>query len=124
MVEPRLRRIEESDFSTLIAGDVQFDGTLTCSEPVLIKGVVTGDVRAEAEVYVGGDARVEAMVSAPTVSVHGTVRGDVTARKRVELFAGSTLTGNLTTQDLIVQSGCRFNGECRMPEPTRGDADA
>jgi cytoskeletal protein CcmA (bactofilin family) len=122
MAELRVRTIDESELDTVLADDFDFEGTIEFSEPLLIKGVVKGEVRSHSDLFIAESAHVEANVRASRVTVKGTIRGDVDATDRIELFAGAGITGNIRTPDLIVQSGSRLSGCCEMPQP--GSAEA
>jgi cytoskeletal protein CcmA (bactofilin family) len=116
MSDLRIRAIDESTLQTVLAEDVEFDGELRFSEPLLIKGTVKGTVISDTDLYVNPGATVAATVTAGKVSVKGTVTGDIIARSRLELFASARVEGNVTTPDLIMQSGCKLNGSCSMED--------
>lgn len=122
MSDLRIRAIDESTLQTVLAEDVDFDGELRFSEPLLIKGTVKGTVISDTDLYINPDATVAATISARKVSVKGSVVGDIHADGRLELFASARVEGNVTTPDLIMQSGCRLNGSCTMTggEPGEG----
>lgn len=124
MTDLRVRTIDEADLDTVLAGDIEFEGTIESAEPLLVKGHVTGDLRSDSDVYVADTAKVEADIDALRVSVKGAVAGDVVAKERVELFSGASISGNLRTPDLIVQSGSYLNGRCEMPEQVAASAEA
>ena len=133
MVELRVRTIDESELETVLAEDLEFNGTIEFGEPLLVKGRLSGEVHAQSDLFIAASAEVEADVVAARVSVKGTIRGDITASERIELFSGATIGGNIRTPDLIVQSGSTFTGTCRMdpvdprtvtpPRTHGGDAD-
>ena len=114
MAELRVRTIDESELETVLAEDLEFDGTIEFGEPLLVKGRLSGEVHAQSDLFVAASAEVDADVVAARVSVKGTIRGDITASERIELFSGATIGGNIRTPDLIVQSGSTFTGTCRM----------
>lgn len=111
----RIRAIDESTLQTVLAEDVVFEGELRFDQPLLIKGRVKGEVVSETDLYVNPGAVVEATINARKVSVRGDVHGDIRAIDRIELFSSARITGNIDSPDLIMQSGCRLNGSCRMP---------
>lgn len=117
MSDLRIKHIDEAEIETVLAEDIDFEGEMAFEKPVLVKGKFQGKILAAGDLFVSRNAAVDASIEAMVVSVQGTVSGDVYARTRLELFATSTLTGNIRTPDLIVQSGCVFNGTCRMDGP-------
>ncbi|MFP4382790.1 MAG: polymer-forming cytoskeletal protein [Spirochaetia bacterium] len=116
MPDMRLKSIDESDIDTVLAGDIEFEGELSFEKPLLIKGKFKGSINASSDLYVSREAEVKAKINASVVSVKGRVKGDITATERLELFESSALKGNIKTSDLIMESGCMFNGTCAMPE--------
>lgn len=114
MSDLRIRAIDESTLQTVLAEDIDFDGELHFSEPLLIKGTVKGSVISDTDLYINAGATVAASIAARKVSVKGTVTGDIHARARLELFASGRVNGNIKTPDLIVQSGSLLNGSCEM----------
>ncbi len=115
MSDLRIRTIDEGNLETVIADDVEFEGEMNLTDPILIKGQVSGSVNSGSNVYIGEQARMDTQIDAPLVSIKGSVSGDVRARDRLELFKSGSLNGKVTTPDLIVQSGALFNGTCEMP---------
>jgi cytoskeletal protein CcmA (bactofilin family) len=73
-----------------------------------------GEINAQDTVVIGDHADVTANIVASTVILQGRVKGDVTARKRVELRAPAKLTGNINTPALVVHEGVVFEGNCSM----------
>jgi len=116
MSDLRIRAIDESTLETVLAEDIDFDGELRFSEPLLVRGRVKGTIVSDTDLYINASANVEATIEAGKVSVKGTVSGDIYAKSRLELFSSARVTGNVRTNDLIMQSGCRLNGSCQMPD--------
>ena len=123
MSEVQIREVDESDIVTILAEDISFDGKLSFDDSLMIKGRFKGDIRAKGNLYVDRNAVVEARVEANIVSLKGTVKGDVFAHTRVELFSSSMVDGDITAPDVIMESGCKFNGICKMEAPKNKLAD-
>ena len=114
MSEFRIKPVDESELDTILAEDIDFTGQLSFTKPLMIKGKFKGEIDASGDLYVGDDANVEARVQADLVSLKGRLTGNISARKRVELFSTASVEGDITAPDIIMESGCRFNGLCRM----------
>lgn len=117
MSEVQIREVDESDIVTILADDISFEGKLSFDDSLMIKGRFQGDIRALGNLYVDSEAVVEARVEANIVSLKGTIKGDVFAHTRVELFATAMVDGDITAPDVIMESGCKFNGICKMEAP-------
>ena len=50
------------------------------------------------------------------VIILGTVRGNVTAKEKLELRAGGTMDGQLNTPKVAMAEGSTFNGKIEMPK--------
>ena len=124
MSDLRIRAIDESTLETVLAEDIDFDGELRFSEPLLIKGSVKGTVVSETDLYINPGATVAATITARKVSVKGRVIGDIHAHGRLELFSTARVQGNVATPDLIVQSGSLLNGSCKMVDKQEGTDDS
>ena len=114
MREVRINPIDENEIDTILAEDIDFSGVLTFAKPLMIKGKFKGEIKASSDLYVGEQAVLNAKIEADKVSAKGKIKGDVLAHARVELFSTSTVEGDLTTPDLIIESGCKYNGQCKM----------
>lgn len=118
MSDIQVYNLDESEIDTVLAEDIVFNGTLNFEDSMLIKGKFKGNIKASGELYVDEKAVVEARIQADIVSLKGKVIGDVFADTRVELFASASVDGDITAPDIIMESGCRFNGSCTMKSPS------
>jgi cytoskeletal protein CcmA (bactofilin family) len=88
-----------------IRGRIHGDGNL------VIEGQVEGDlaIRGELTIAEGGSVSSEA-VEAHSVTVAGTLQGDVASTGPVRLVAGSRVRGNLRGSAVSIEDGARFSG--------------
>jgi cytoskeletal protein CcmA (bactofilin family) len=90
-------------------GDVSFRGALR------IDGRIEGScVRGEA-LIVGEGGHVDAEIQVERLQVSGHLRGNVTAKRWVELLETGQVTGTIRTPRLTIWRGAVFNGTCEMP---------
>ncbi|RKX80051.1 MAG: cell shape determination protein CcmA [Spirochaetes bacterium] len=114
MAEIRIKSIDESELDTVLAEDIDFVGELKFTKPLMIKGRFKGEIKATGDLYIGENAFVDAKIEANVVSLKGRVKGNILANSRVELFSTSCVDGDISTPNLVMESGCRFNGICTM----------
>ncbi len=125
MAEVRIKDIDEHEIDTILAEDIDFEGHLTFKKPLMIKGKFKGEIKSTSALYIGEKAYVEATTEADVVSAKGRHKGDIRGHSRVELFSTSQVDGDITTPDFVVESGCKFNGNCNMSgEPARKNGAA
>ena len=122
MPEIRINDMDENELDTILADDIDFSGVLEFKKPLMIKGKFKGEIKASGDLYVGDNATVEAKIEADLVSSRGKINGDIVAHSRVELFSGAQVEGDITTPDLVIESGCEFNGLCRMKTNRSGSS--
>jgi cytoskeletal protein CcmA (bactofilin family) len=114
MRDVRIDHADENEIDTILAEDIDFSGVLTFKKPLMIKGVFQGEIKASSDLYVGERAVVKAKIEADCLSSRGRVEGDVLAHSRVEFFSTASMEGDLTTPELVMESGCQYNGRCTM----------
>ncbi|HEY2482207.1 MAG TPA: polymer-forming cytoskeletal protein [Caulobacteraceae bacterium] len=93
---------------SLISADLKLEGSLTGGTEVQIDGAITGDVRVE-RVTIGEGGLVEGGVFAEAVEVRGRVSGSITA-KQVRLYSASHVEGDITHEQLAIETGAFFQG--------------
>jgi cytoskeletal protein CcmA (bactofilin family) len=106
--------LEESDFDTILSPDIDFVGTLLFEKPFLIRGKVSGEVKANGLLVIDEEAVVNADITATRVIIRGYTKGNVTASEKVEITVSGKLEGNITAPELSMEAGCKFNGLCTM----------
>ena len=106
--------MEDSDFDTVLSSDIDFTGTLRFEKPFLIRGKVSGEINATGYLVVDETAIVNANINALRVLIKGQVKGDVTAVEKVEVTLTGKLAGNVTAPEILMETGCVFNGRCTM----------
>lgn len=123
MVKPNENRgIEEKDIDTVLAEDIDFSGTMKFQNSLMIKGKFDGQIDAVGHLILGPNAIVKATIRAGIVTNYGKIIGNVETIKKLELLKGAELNGDVKTPDLIIESGCIFNGKCSMTSGEIGSA--
>jgi cytoskeletal protein CcmA (bactofilin family) len=104
---------------TVIARPAKFEGRVSGSGEIVVNGIVSGTIEASGTVRVADQGRVEATVHGKTVTVAGTVTGDITADDRIELEPSARVDGNITAPRILIQDGATFRGQVNMKEPSK-----
>jgi cytoskeletal protein CcmA (bactofilin family) len=63
---------------------------------------------------VGEGAEVNAEVTVGAIVIQGTVRGNITAKRSVEIHSPGRVKGNINTPSLFIEKGVFFDGHCQM----------
>jgi cytoskeletal protein CcmA (bactofilin family) len=100
--------------TTLLGRGSEFEGKLSFEGTVRVDGKLSGEVFTEDVLIVGEGAEVNAEVSVGSVVIQGTVRGNIVAKRGVEIHTPGRVRGNINTPSLFIEKGVLFDGQCQM----------
>ena len=106
--EPATAPRRAAKIPSVIAEDVVIEGVVTGEGELHIDGMVKGDVRVS-RLSLGETGRIEGSATADVVEARGHIVGSVTA-KQIRLFAGASVDGDLTHEQLAIEIGANFQG--------------
>jgi len=95
----------------MIAPRLVFRGELSGEGDFHIHGKFEGEINVSGRVVIGDGALVDANITAATIIIGGTVRGNLSATARVEILPSGVLTGTLRTGSLAAADGASVKGE-------------
>ena len=95
--------------NTKVSGDLNFEGG--CHVDGTVNGNVSADTESDSALSVSEDANIKGGVTVPYVVLHGIVRGDVFASKRVELGPTARVIGNVYYNLIEMAIGAEINGK-------------
>ena len=100
---------------TVFGDETEFDGVLEFSDSLVIAGKFHGTINATGDLKIerGAVCDVDVM-QAESIVVSGKVQGNIEAKERVELCAGSDVRGDLKAARLRIADGVEFEGEITM----------
>ena len=101
-----------------IGKSVIVKGELSGSEDLYLDGEVEGSIELRSHsLTIGPNGRVRANVFAKDVVVHGKIEGNINGTERVELRKSAVLTGDITTQRIVIEDGAFFKGSIDIQKP-------
>ena len=109
--KPRLDAI-----TAFLGAGTQYHGQFNFQGVVRIDGGVIGDIISDGVLVLGEEGLVEGSISVGELIASGSVRGDVTASRRVILNKTAKLNGNIQTPSVVIEDGAVLNGQLRMTE--------
>lgn len=105
--------------ASLISENITIEGNVVGDGEVQVDGVVRGDVRV-GKLTVGDTGHIEGSVFAEAVEARGRIIGTVTA-KQVRLYGTAYVDGDITHEQLAMETGAYFQGRSlkfqRPPSP-------
>ncbi|MFT3696246.1 MAG: polymer-forming cytoskeletal protein [Kofleriaceae bacterium] len=104
------------EITTLLGRGASFEGKLTFEGTVRIDGRFKGEVFSEDVLVIGDGAHVEATIDVGEVIIQGTVVGNITAKRSIEIHAPGKVKGDLHTPALQIDKGVIFEGRSFMEQ--------
>jgi cytoskeletal protein CcmA (bactofilin family) len=90
-------------------------GDITGSDDLVIDGSVEGMIQLyDRKLTVGTAAKLKADINVRDVVVSGHVKGNVRATGRIEITKDGSVTGNLTTVEVMIEDGADFKGSVEI----------
>ena len=93
---------------TTITGDID------TSNDIRIDGRLEGNLFCKAKVILGSSAILEGNLQATHAEISGEVVGKVEVSEMLTLKNTATIHGDINTGKLVIESGAKFNGSCKM----------
>jgi cytoskeletal protein CcmA (bactofilin family) len=93
----------------------EFEGKLSFRDTVRIDGKFRGEIASENSLIVGESGEIDAEIHSKTVSISGTVHGNVIAQHKVVLHKTAHVHGDIEAPSLVVEEGAKVTGKITMP---------
>lgn len=106
-----------------LGANLHVKGEITGSEDLVIEGAFEGLVQLdEGRLTIGTTAKVTADIVAAEVVVSGNVKGNVRAKNRIEIKRDGSVTGDLTTPQILIEDGAFFKGSIEVERTMEKEA--
>jgi cytoskeletal protein CcmA (bactofilin family) len=97
-----------------ILDDVEINGSITFKGAMSFDGSLkNGGIKGE-DLTVGSKGRIEGKVESNSLTLHGSVTGDVVVSGKCNLSGAAKLLGSLTTNRLAMEDGATFIGRAEI----------
>jgi len=96
--------------------DASMQGNMIFKDPVnlRINGTFEGGLNTKGNLIIGENAQVKANIKGETITVAGTVVGDIDASRSLKLVPPAKVMGNVKSPSLAIAEGSIFDGKCAM----------
>jgi cytoskeletal protein CcmA (bactofilin family) len=109
-VAPQVRPVPST--ASRISSGLKINGELSGDADLYVDGEVKGKIRLNgATLTIGPSGRVQAELEARSISVEGSVQGNLKAAESVHLGSASNTIGAITTPRLGIDDGARLRGK-------------
>lgn len=99
---------------TVIGSTIVIDGEVTGDEELVVQGTVKGRISLQQNLVVEETGVLEANIETATISILGTVTGDIQASERVELKPNCRVVGDIRAPRVLLADGASFKGNVDM----------
>jgi cytoskeletal protein CcmA (bactofilin family) len=107
--------LSQSREHAVIGPTITIKGDLTGEEDLLIEGRVEGKVELRHHsVTVGKNGHIKADIYAKTITVEGTVEGNLYGEEQMIVRQSGTVRGNIVSPRVALEDGSNFKGSIDM----------
>ncbi|OIP23624.1 hypothetical protein COX95_03960 [bacterium CG_4_10_14_0_2_um_filter_33_32] len=103
-----------NEIETIVGPSVALKGNLHSDGNIIVKGVVSGEIKTQGDILVDEGAEIKASVSATNIKIAGTVNGDLVSDGEIEITETGKVIGNINSSALIIRVGAVFIGKSVM----------
>ncbi len=100
--------------TTVIGSSIVIDGEISGEEQLIVHGTVKGRIAVSDTLVVENGGLVEATVESGTITVNGTIHGDIAASERAELRPNCTVVGDIRAPRILIADGATVKGNVDM----------
>ena len=112
---PKPASYERSTGLATIGPSIYIKGDLTGEEDLVIQGRVEGTINLKQNnLTVGQEGDINANIYARTVTVEGTLKGDIYGEEKVVIKKSGNVNGNVSSPRVSLEDGARFKGSMDM----------
>jgi cytoskeletal protein CcmA (bactofilin family) len=105
---------ENAQTHSFITSDVEVIGTIKSSSAIRLDGKLEGELHCESDVAIGKTAVIKGNLEVNSITVAGTINGNITARDKIELKSTAKLLGDIKAKRLSVEDGVTFVGRSEV----------
>jgi len=115
-VHDELKRAEySSQAGTVVSAGLRIQGEISGNEDMLVEGLIEGPIQlGDGILTVGATGKITADVVAREVIVYGKLKGNLTARDRIQIKDVGSVVGDLATARIIIEDGANLKGSIEI----------
>ncbi len=102
------------DVETVVGPSVHVEGDFSSEGNILVKGMVSGNVKTSRLLTVESGARITANVKAANAIISGEIKGNVRVSDRLELTETARISGDIVCKVFAVEPGALIVGKVTM----------
>jgi cytoskeletal protein CcmA (bactofilin family) len=99
-----------SSLLTVLGDSARLEGKFTIGDSITIECEVAGEINVEGRLVIAEKGIVRADVNTADAQIGGQYEGNMVATGNVEITSSGRVSGNITTDSLVISKGGFFNG--------------
>ena len=99
---------------TILGPTLEIEGEIEGDEDLVIQGKVQGKINSKKSLTIDQTGKLEATVTTNSMTVSGSLRGDVSATDKIEIREGGSVVGDIKSPRVIIADGAKFKGHIEM----------
>ena len=107
---------EREEITGILDRGTRFEGKLSFEGIVKISGYFVGEIFTRNTLIINSGAFVKGEVEARTIILSGKVEGNLFAHEQVKMYPPAHFIGTVTSPNLSIEEGVRFEGASYLPE--------
>jgi cytoskeletal protein CcmA (bactofilin family) len=100
--------------TSVIAHTTTWSGNLESSGSLHVHGRVDGSLTARDDIFIAEEAEIDAVITASSVTVAGSVRGSIRCAERFEVLPRGRVVGDVCAPLIVVHEGAMIAGDVAM----------
>ena len=113
IIQPH-RGDDHDDVETVVGPSVHVEGDFASEGNILVKGIVSGNVKTSKLLTAEQGSKILANVRAGSAVISGSVRGNVKVDDRMEVTSSAQILGDVDCAVLVVEAGAKLHGKVTM----------
>ena len=106
-------KLDSLPINTVLGTDINYKGDISGDSIIRIDGKVEGNISLKQGIILGEKAYVEGNMDSDYIILFGHIKGNIKS-KEIILKASGTVEGDIQTDALEIEMGCRYNGNLKI----------
>ena len=102
-----------NSLNSLVLGTV-IEGTVRSESDIRVDGLIKGQLFCDAKVIIGPSGSVEGEINCQNAVIEGNFQGSINVKELLVIKENAKISGDVTTDKLIVNAGAIFDVNCNM----------
>jgi cytoskeletal protein CcmA (bactofilin family) len=113
---------EPNTHNTITVG-TEITGDINSAGDIRLDGMLNGNLTTKGKLVIGESGKIKGNIHCKNSDVYGTIEGKITVTELLSLKSTAQVFGDIISNKLAIEPGCRFTGNCNMSNPSQNLGD-